>query len=125
MAESKLFKTIIDNLPHNVYFKDLQSKKILANKSELYDVATTKDVDVPGKSDYNFYPYNITAISVEEDQHVLKTGKPILNKETLSLKKRRNGNMVPNFINPHSYLTFQISNSCIVKPAMPTISIRI
>ena len=87
LAESKLLKTIIDNLPHNVYFKDLQSKKILANKSELYDVATTKDVDVPGKSDYNFYPYNITAISVEEDQHVLKTGKPILNKETLSLKK--------------------------------------
>ena len=87
LAKRKLLKTIIDNLPLNVYLKDLQSKKILANKSEMDYVGAINDVDVPGKNDYDLYPDYSAAISLEEDQFVFNTCKSLFNKETPSLKK--------------------------------------
>ena len=85
--EQKLLKTLIDNLPLNVYIKDLESRKILVNKSELVYCGFKDESEVLGKSDYDFYDEKSALMSREEDLDVINTLNPILGKETISIKK--------------------------------------
>jgi PAS domain S-box-containing protein len=85
--EQKLLKTLIDNLPLNVYIKDLESRKVLVNKSELAYCGRTEESEVLGKTDHEFYDEESTQISREEDLSVINNLSPILRKETISVKK--------------------------------------
>ncbi len=84
--EKKLLRTLIDNLPLNVFIKDLESKKVLVNKAEL-DYVGLKEADVIGKCDKDFYDSESAEISRQEDLEVIRTNKPMLRKETISVKK--------------------------------------
>ncbi|MFS4457258.1 PAS domain S-box protein [Maribacter sp. 2304DJ31-5] len=83
----KLLKTLIDNLPLNVYIKDSESKKILANKSECDYLGINDSNKILGKSDFDLYPHEFAIISREEDLKVMETLEPILGKETVITKK--------------------------------------
>ncbi|WP_372973580.1 PAS domain S-box protein [Muriicola sp.] len=85
-AEKKLLRTLIDNLPLNVFIKDLDSNKVLVNKAEL-DYVGLKEEDVIGKNDYDFYDAESAEISRKEDMEVMQSMKPMLRKETISVKK--------------------------------------
>ncbi|NER09233.1 PAS domain-containing sensor histidine kinase [Muriicola jejuensis] len=84
--EKKLLRTLIDNLPLNVFIKDLDSKKVLVNKSEL-DYVGLNEKDVIGKNDFDFYDKESAEISRKEDLEVIQNLKPMLRKETISVKK--------------------------------------
>ncbi|QBA65561.1 PAS domain S-box protein [Muriicola soli] len=84
--EKQLLKTLIDNLPLNVFIKDLESRKILVNKSEL-DYVGLKESEVIGKNDYDFYDKKSAEISRQEDLQVINSRVPMLRKETISVKK--------------------------------------
>ncbi|MBT8221622.1 MAG: PAS domain S-box protein, partial [Eudoraea sp.] len=85
--EKQLLRTLIDNLPLNVYIKDLDSNKILVNKAEL-DYCGLKDhAEVIGKGDEEFYDAASVNISREEDLTVMTTLTPMLGKETINVKK--------------------------------------
>ncbi|QLG44273.1 PAS domain-containing protein [Costertonia aggregata] len=81
----QLLKTLIDNLPLNVFIKDLDSKKILVNKSEC-NYLGVRSKDIIGKDDFDLYPEDIAQKSRDEDLKVINTLKPILGKETISIK---------------------------------------
>lgn len=85
--EQKLLKTLIDNLPLNVYIKDLESRKVLVNKAELAYCGFKDESEVLGKNDEDFYDDESARISREEDLGVINTLKPILGRETISVKK--------------------------------------
>ena len=85
--ERQLLRTLIDNLPLNVYIKDLESRKVLVNKAEM-DYCEIKDhADIVGKRDADFYDDTSVKISREEDLQVMNTLTPILGKETINVKK--------------------------------------
>ncbi|MBT8222886.1 MAG: PAS domain S-box protein, partial [Eudoraea sp.] len=85
--EKQLLRTLIDNLPLNVYIKDLDSNKVLVNKAEL-DYCGLKDhAEVIGKGDEEFYDATSVNISREEDLTVMTTLTPMLGKETINVKK--------------------------------------
>lgn len=84
--ERILMRTIIDNIPVHVYAKNLNSEKILANKSEYEYLGAKNEMDVLGKSDLDLYPREIAEISIEEDIQIFR-GEVILNRETLSRRK--------------------------------------
>ncbi len=83
----KLLRTLIDNLPLNVFIKDKESRKILANKSELKFCGLTDEAQILGKNDFDFYDKVTAQSSREEDLYVMQTLKPILSKETINVKK--------------------------------------
>ncbi|MBT8293443.1 MAG: PAS domain-containing sensor histidine kinase, partial [Eudoraea sp.] len=85
--EQKLLKTLIDNLPLNVYIKDLESRKVLVNKAELNYCGFKDESEVLGKNDFDFYDKESALISREEDLSVINSLEPILGKETISVKK--------------------------------------
>ncbi len=82
----QLLTTLIDNLPLNVYVKDLASKKVLVNKAEC-DYLGKSEAELLGKSDFDLYDKKMAQISRNEDLMVMKHLKPILGKETESAKK--------------------------------------
>lgn len=87
----QLLRTLIDNLPVNVFLKDTESRKILVNKSECAYLGLDNPKDVLGKSDFDLYDHDIAQIYRTEDLKVMDTLTPMLAKETTSRKK--NGDM--------------------------------
>ena len=82
----QLLTTLIDNLPLNVFVKDTESRKILVNKSECEYLEKSPE-ELIGKTDFELYDEEIAKISREEDLEVMRTLKPVLGKETVSVKK--------------------------------------
>jgi PAS domain S-box-containing protein len=85
--EKELLKTLIDNLPLNVFIKDLDSRKILVNKSELDYLGIKDEAEVIGKNDFDLYDEKVAKISRAEDIKVIKSLKPMLGVETTNVKK--------------------------------------
>ncbi|MDC6384396.1 PAS domain-containing protein [Muricauda sp. SK9] len=82
----QLLTALIDNLPLNVFVKDLDSRKILVNKAEC-DYLGKSTKELIGKTDFDLYEKEVAKISREEDLEVIRTLKPMLGKETINIKK--------------------------------------
>ncbi|WP_276165771.1 sensor histidine kinase [Zobellia alginiliquefaciens] len=82
-----LLRTLIDNLPLNVFIKDTESRKILVNKSECDYMGVDSADELLGKSDFELFNKDIALISRSEDLQVMETLTPILGRETISETK--------------------------------------
>jgi PAS domain S-box-containing protein len=76
-----LLKTLINNLPLQIYIKDTQSKKLLANKSELKFLGLENENEVIGKDDFDMYDKATAQKFRDEDVEVMISQNPMLNKE--------------------------------------------
>jgi PAS domain S-box-containing protein len=90
--EKNLLKTLIDNLPINIYIKDMHSRKVRVNRAEIEYMSGLTEQDILGKKDDELYPSEIAANSLKEDQEVLRTGVPMISKETSD--RRPDGSLV-------------------------------
>ncbi|MEP3208568.1 MAG: PAS domain S-box protein [Maribacter sp.] len=77
----RLLRTLIDNLPLGVSIKDLESRRILVNKSEMEFCNVTSEQDIIGKDDFNFFDKSQAEITRKDDLAVMRDLKPILRKE--------------------------------------------
>ncbi|MCF8361707.1 MAG: PAS domain S-box protein [Prolixibacteraceae bacterium] len=77
LRERNMMKSLIDNVPDKIYFKDLESKFILINQSEAKLLGLKKPEDAIGKSDFDFFEHARDAYNTE--QEIIKTKKPIIN----------------------------------------------
>src|SRR6056297_541627 len=75
--EKKLLRTIIDNVPVNIYMKDNKRRKILANKAEVEYSGFEREDEVLGKTDEELYPDEVAKNYIIEDRKVLEEGKSI------------------------------------------------
>lgn len=78
----KLLRTLIDNLPVNVYIKDTESRKVLINKAECEYLGVNDPKEIIGKNDFDLYPLEAARKSRAEDLKVMNTLKPVIGKET-------------------------------------------
>ncbi len=81
-----LLRTLVDNLPLNVFIKDTESRKILVNKAECDYLGFDSPEELLGKTDFELYDNDIAQISRNEDLRVMETLNPILAKETTNRK---------------------------------------
>ncbi len=79
--ERVLLRTLIDNIPDSIYCKDLACRKTLANSAEIHFLNANSEDEVLGKDDFDFYPKELAEGFFADDQLVIKTGKPVLNRE--------------------------------------------
>ncbi|MDD3320410.1 MAG: PAS domain S-box protein [Paludibacter sp.] len=79
--ERHLLRTIIDNIPVNIYAKDLNYKKTLANVSEIRQLGLSSETEVLGKTDFELYNNSIGNNTLKEDKQILLEGKTILGVE--------------------------------------------
>jgi len=79
--EHNLLRTIIDNIPACVYVKDMDGRKIIANRSEYELWGFDREEQILGKRDSDLNKEGIAALSENEDRQVLETGEPIIDKD--------------------------------------------
>ncbi|MFA6478922.1 MAG: PAS domain S-box protein [Victivallaceae bacterium] len=72
---------MISSLPSIFYIKGSDLKYMTASETFLKSQSLSKNFDVAGKTDYDFFPENEAKINAEMDKEVLACGKSILDKE--------------------------------------------
>jgi len=79
--ERLLLRTLIDNIPDSIYSKDLACRKTLANSAEVRYMGAKSEADILGKDDFGIYPKELAEKFFADDQLVMQTGEPVLNRE--------------------------------------------
>ncbi len=66
-------RTLLDNIPQKIFYKDTQSVYITCNNNYAKDLNTTRE-DIVGKTDYNFFPKEMAEKYRRDDQSVISDG---------------------------------------------------
>jgi PAS domain S-box-containing protein len=79
-AERDLLGALLDNSPDMIYFKDRQSRFVRASKA-LADRHGAKGPDeILGKNDFDFFSDEHARPAYEDEQEIVRTGKPLIGK---------------------------------------------
>ena len=85
--EMYLMDALMDNVPEYIYFKDLESRFIKNSKSHARVFGYSDAKDIMGKSDFDFFTDEHARPAFEDEQKIIKTGKPIINLVEKEVKK--------------------------------------
>ncbi|NBC82783.1 MAG: PAS domain-containing protein [Bacteroidetes bacterium] len=77
--EKALLDAILEHLPDNIYFKDINSKFLRVSKSMLKTKGINKYEDIIGKSDFDFHDKEAAQKKYSEEQKIIKTKKGVIN----------------------------------------------
>ena len=71
--ESK-YRTLVENLPQKIFFKDKNSVYISCNENYAKDLKIKPD-EIEGKTDYEFYPKKLAEKYRRDDERIMKAGE--------------------------------------------------
>jgi two-component system cell cycle sensor histidine kinase/response regulator CckA len=86
--ERNLLRTLIDNLPDAIYVKDSACRKMIANPADVRNVGRQSEAEVLGRDDFDLFPKELAEGFFADDQSVLQTGQPVLNREEYVLDEQ-------------------------------------
>jgi two-component system, cell cycle sensor histidine kinase and response regulator CckA len=72
--------SLLENLPDSIFFKDTSSRFLLINYAHARLLGIEIPQDAYGKSDLDFFNHTYAESSYSDEQFIIKTGKPIINK---------------------------------------------
>ncbi|MBI3877481.1 MAG: response regulator, partial [Verrucomicrobia bacterium] len=78
--ERDLLRALLDNVPDRVYFKDAQSRFLRCSLAMARRLGLDDPDAVVGKTDFDFHPKANAQEFFDDEQHLLRTGQPIINK---------------------------------------------
>jgi methyl-accepting chemotaxis protein len=76
-----LLTALLDQMQGAVYFKDLQCRFILINRTLANALKVGTPADAQGKSDYDFFAREHASQAYADEQEIIRTGRPVLDKE--------------------------------------------
>jgi PAS domain S-box-containing protein len=76
-----LLQNLLQNLPDNIYFKDLQSRFILINPASVRIFGLRSPEDAIGKTDFDIFTQEHAAQAFADEQEILRTGRAIVGKD--------------------------------------------
>jgi PAS domain S-box-containing protein len=79
-AERELLRTLMDNIPDLIYFKDTQSHFTRVNIAQATNLGLASPEEAVGKSDFDFYPEELARTFFADEQEIVKTGRAVVNK---------------------------------------------
>jgi PAS domain S-box-containing protein len=79
--ERYLLRTLMDNLPDTIYFKDAASRFIRINKALATYFSLSDPAQAIGKTDFEFFTKEHTELAFGEEQGIIRTGRPVVGKE--------------------------------------------
>jgi len=79
-SEQTLFLTLLENIPDSIYFKDIESRFIKVNDAKAKKHGL-KPEQLLGKTDFDIFDHAHASRSFNDEQLIIKTGKPIIGKE--------------------------------------------
>lgn len=72
---------IMEEMPMNIYFKDLESRFILVSKSNITFLGQNSMDDIRGKTDFDFFQDEHAQEAYDDERYIIKTGKTITKEE--------------------------------------------
>ena len=79
--ERDLWRTLLDNSPDHIYFKDSQSRFIKSSKAQARQFGVASPDEMVGKTDFDFFAEAHARPAFEDEQEIIRTGQPIIGKE--------------------------------------------
>lgn len=79
--DRNLLRALIDNLPDYVYVKDVESRFTLCNITLSRSVGAKHPDELLGKTDFDFFPRNLAEKFFNDEQKIIKTGQPLINRQ--------------------------------------------
>ncbi|HEU5071250.1 MAG TPA: PAS domain S-box protein [Verrucomicrobiae bacterium] len=79
--ERNLLRTLIDNLPDCVFVKDTESRFLLNNVAHARLLGANDTREALGRTDHDFFPQELAAQYRADEEAVLRSGKPLSNRE--------------------------------------------
>jgi PAS domain S-box-containing protein len=84
-----IIDSLMNNLPDHIYFKDINSRFIRNNKAHAQSFGLDDPSQVVGKSDFDFFTEEAARAAYEDEQIVIRTGKPLIKEERLTRKNNQ------------------------------------
>jgi len=81
LEERDLFRTLMDNLPDVIYFKDLASRFTRINRALAKRFGLSDTAQAVGKTDFDFYGGEHAQQAFADENEIIRTGQPMLAKE--------------------------------------------
>src|ERR1041385_7242958 len=78
--ERDLLRALLDNIPDRIYFKDAQSRFLRCSASMAQRLGLKDAAAVLNKTDFDFYPRELAQEFFEDEQRIIRTGQPLINK---------------------------------------------
>ncbi|MFB6343323.1 PAS domain S-box protein [Saccharicrinis sp. FJH62] len=75
------FEKIMDEMPAYIYFKDLESRFLMASRSTLRVFGVKHQNELIGKTDFDFFAKEHAQQAFDDEQEILRTGKEIIQVE--------------------------------------------
>ncbi len=79
--ERTILRTLIDNLPDNIFVKNTESRFVICNLADARLLRAKTPDDVIGKTDFEFFPRELATSYYDDEQEVIRSGQPLLNRE--------------------------------------------
>jgi phosphoserine phosphatase RsbU/P len=79
--ERNLLSTLMENLPHKIFFKDLESRFIAVNRACAEAHGRKDPADMVGLSDLELFSREHSEAALADEREIIRSGKPILDYE--------------------------------------------
>lgn len=80
-SEQNRLRTLIDNLPDRIFFKDRAGRFIVANDKVAVHSGVGSAPEIIGKTDYDLYPAELAQQYFKDEQDLMRAGEPLLDHE--------------------------------------------
>ena len=81
VLQRSLLETLMNNTPDHIYFKDEDSHFVMISKALATWFGLNDASEAVGKSDFDFFPDERARSSYEDEQEIMRTGRPIIGQE--------------------------------------------
>lgn len=78
--ERDLLRALMDSSPDQIYFKDRKSRFIRCSQTLAADFRVSSSAEVIGKTDFDFFAEEHARPAFEDEQEIIRTGKPLIGK---------------------------------------------
>jgi PAS domain S-box-containing protein len=87
LLEMRLLSAIIENIPDQIYYKDLESRFIMCNPAVAINCGAKSTDEMVGKTDFDFFQHDLANQYFDDEQAILKSGISLRNYEEICINK--------------------------------------
>lgn len=79
--ERNLLRTLINNLPDFIFFKDKDGRFVISNTAHLAMLGAKTQEEVVGKTDADFFPKALAEQYQADEQKIMESGQPVVGRQ--------------------------------------------
>jgi len=84
-TEREILDALLAQVTDTIYFKDTQSRFVLINQAQAKVLGLNNPSEAVGKTDFDFFDNEGAHQAFEDEQEIIRTGKPVLDKVEIML----------------------------------------